>query len=209
MVSAIETLRPGDHAALIYRTRAEQFSTICPFIASGLARKERCLYVANDTSVPLVLSKLSKAGIDTTAAQASGALIVSTKNDTFRKDGAFEPEMMVDDLKEQTVIARKLGFTGFRATGEMTWTLGEPEALDRLIEYECLLHKEFSPFLTGLCQYDETRFSPALLSDIIRIHPKLIANGKMVENPFHSRPEEVLMGSLSHVSVRDLKIIQC
>ena len=39
----MENLRAGDHAALFYRTRAEQFAVIVPFVTIGLERGERCL----------------------------------------------------------------------------------------------------------------------------------------------------------------------
>ena len=203
MVVDVETLRPGDHMDLIYRTRAEQFATICPFIRSGLARRERCLYIANDTSIALVLDKLAKACVDTVAALKNGSLIVATKKDTFQDRGVFEPEKMVTHLRQEVDNALKLGFSGLRATGEMTWTLDAPEALNRLIEYEALLHKRFAKQLTGLCQYDETRFSPEILSEILRIHPKVIVRGRIHENPFLTDADRVVSTALPRVSVND------
>lgn len=121
MEAAIETLRPGDHAAMIYRTRAEQFSVVNPFIQSGLNRGERCQYIASSNSVPLVLEKLSKAGVDVSTAQGRGALVVLSKRETYQKHGIFEPEKMVAELKKEVETALALGFSGLRATGEMTW----------------------------------------------------------------------------------------
>ena len=50
----------------------EPFAVVAPFLRSGLKRGERCLYVANDTSVALVLQKLSRSGIDVLSAQQKG-----------------------------------------------------------------------------------------------------------------------------------------
>jgi len=58
------------------------------------------------------------------------------------------------------------------------------------------LHRNFGPRLTGLCQYDQTRFEPQLLSDVIRIHPKLIANGRVMSNPFQRPLAEIAQGTL-------------
>jgi hypothetical protein len=206
MDGVLETLQPGDHAALIYRTRAEQFLTVAPFIKSGLDRHDRCLYIANDNSIPLIFERFFKFGIDVSAAKEKGALVIATKKDTYQKHGIFEPKQMVAHLRAEVEHALTLGFSGLRATGEMTWALDTPEALARLTEYEALLHQQFSSRLTGLCQYDETRFSTSIISDIIRIHPKLIVRGKLVQNPFLERPETVLAGSLPHVSVSDLLV---
>jgi hypothetical protein len=50
----VEQLRTGDHAALFYRSRAEQFSVALPYIQIGLACNERCLYIAGDNSIRIV-----------------------------------------------------------------------------------------------------------------------------------------------------------
>ena len=204
MDRVLESLQPGDHAALIYRTRAEQFLTTAPFIRSGLERNERCLYIAHDNSIPLVLERFSRFGIDVSAAQEERALVVVTKKETYQKHGIFEPEKMVAELRAEVATTLRMGFSGLRATGEMAWALDTPEALGRLTEYEGILQKEFSSHLTGLCQYDETRFSSLMLSDMIRIHPKLVLRGGVISNPFLESPERVLTGSLPRVSVDDV-----
>lgn len=54
----MENLRAGDHAAFFYRTRAEQFAVIVPFMAIGLKRGERRLCIADDNSVETVAGEL-------------------------------------------------------------------------------------------------------------------------------------------------------
>jgi hypothetical protein len=200
----IEKISPGDHCALFFQTRREQFSWVCPFIASGLRRNERCLYIAYDNSVPLVLSELCKAGIAVTAAQSRGTLRILTKEQSYQKHGIFEPGRMVDDLAAEVERALADGFSGFRATGEMTWAGETLESLVQVRQYEAKLHRAFGPRLTGLCQYDETRFSPSLLSDMIRIHPKIIAKGRIITNRLTRLPEEMLSGFLPEVRLTDL-----
>jgi len=200
----IDQINPGDHCALIFQTRAEQFSWVCPYIASGLRRRERCLYIAYDNSVPHVLKKLAAVGVDISTAQSTGALRILTKEQSYQKHGMFEPLRMIDELAGEVERALADGFTGFRATGEMTWAGETPEALTQVREYEAKLHHSFGPRLTGLCQYDETRFSPSLLSDMIRIHSKIIAKGRIIKNHLQRPPEEMLTGNLQPVSVNDL-----
>lgn len=119
MEGSVEALRPGDHAALIYATRAEQFSVIAPFVKIGLERRERCFYIAHENSIPLVLEKFAQIGVDVAAAQASGALTVATKHETYHKHGLFQPEKMISDLRAEVDKALKSGFSGLRATGEI------------------------------------------------------------------------------------------
>src|SRR5687768_2345944 len=111
---------------------------------------------------------------------------------------------MIEDLKTEVEKALQDGFTGLRASGEMTWALDLPDALAQVREYELELHRHFGPRLTGLCQYDQTRFEPQLLSDVIRIHPKLIANGRIMHNPFHRSPDQLLQSDFPAISVAHL-----
>jgi chemotaxis family two-component system sensor kinase Cph1 len=207
MLSGIETLVPGDHSALIYRTRAEQFASVGPFIRIGLLRRERCLYITNDTSVAVVRERLRQALINVEEAEANGSLKITTKNDTYNKHGSFQPEKMVADLQSELEAARASGYSGLRATGEMTWALAAPDSLQQLIGYEVSLHRNFSPYLTGLCQYDESRFDPCILSDIIRVHPKVIVRGQVLQHKYATAPEKFLSGNLPHVGVKDLVMV--
>ena len=185
MHEIMENLRAGDHAALFYRSRAEQFAIIIPFIAIGLKRGERCLYIAEDNSVAMIINELKNAGVDVDGAMASGALTVSTKHDTYLRHGIFEPGRMTDDLIEEVKKSIRLGYTAFRAAGEMTWALSLPSALAQLSEYETRLHAQFPGQFAGLCQYDERGFNGRVIADMIRIHPIVIARGKLLQNRFH------------------------
>src|SRR5690349_16202735 len=70
----IDQLRMGDLCALFYKTLAEQFRFIIPYLAAGLAANQRCLYIADDTPVALILKKLEAAGVDVEAAKKRGAI---------------------------------------------------------------------------------------------------------------------------------------
>jgi len=187
MYEIMERLRAGDHAALFYRSRAEQLAIVVPFIAIGLKRGERCLYIADDNCVATIINELEKSGVDVDGAQKSGALTVSTKHHTYLRHGIFEPAKMTADLVEQVQESIRLGYTAFRATGEMTWALSLSSALAQLSDYETKLHAAFPNQFVGMCQYDERGFSERVIADMIRIHPVVIARGRLIENRFHQR----------------------
>ncbi len=185
MHEIMENLHAGDHAALFYKTREEQFAAIVPFIAIGLKRRERCLYIADDNSVAMVIDELEKGGVDVEGAQKSGALTISTKHHTYLRHGIFEPSRMTEDLANEVTESMRLGYTAFRAAGEMTWALTLPSALAQLSDYEVRLHETFPRQFVGLCQYNERGFSDQVIADMIRIHPVVVARGKLLQNRFH------------------------
>lgn len=185
MYKIMENLRAGDHAAFFYRSRAEQFAVIVPFIAIGLQRGERCLYIADDNSIAMMMDEFEKGGLNVESALKSGALTIATKNETYLRHGIFEPARMTADLAHEVKESMRMGYTAFRAAGEMTWALPLASALSQLSDYEIRLHAEFPEQFVGLCQYDERGFNERIIADMIRIHPVVIARGKLTQNRFH------------------------
>jgi hypothetical protein len=123
-------------------------------------------------------------------AQATGALSVVTKQETYMRHGVFEPVRMIADLQQEVSESLRRGYTAFRATGEMSWALPLPSALARLTEYELDLHEQYPGAFMGLCQYNETSFSNRIISDMVRIHPKVIARGKLFNNALYA-PKQI------------------
>jgi hypothetical protein len=170
---------------MFYRNRAEQFSIAVPYIQIGLERRERCLYIADDNSPRAIIAALEEAGVDTSAAISRGALTITTKHDTYLHCGEFDPQQMIANLDKEVRQALAKGYAGLRGTGEMTWALTLPAALARLNEYESELEVSFPEKFIGLCQYNENGFEPAMISDVLRTHAKVIARGRLFENPHY------------------------
>ncbi|MBI4495199.1 MAG: MEDS domain-containing protein [Chloroflexi bacterium] len=189
----IGDLRQGDHLCLIYEEPAEQMAAVIPFVQDGLARGERCVYIADDRTVDEVHSALEAVGVDVPGLSARGALALLTKRDAYLRSGSFDPEAMIAFLRQAVADALEAGFTGLRATGEMTWALGHEVGCDRLIEYEALLN-DFFPGSRALaiCQYNRRRFLPAIVHDVLRTHPIAILGDQVCPNPRYEPPRLVL-----------------
>jgi hypothetical protein len=180
MFEVISQLHLGDHAALFYQSKADQLACALPYIAIGLQRNERCVYIAVDNSIPEIAMGLQKLGVDVAAAQAKGALTICTKNESYLRFGPFEPEIMVDHFHSEADRAVQDGFTGLRAAGEMSWALDLPSAMAGLIKYEENLLARWPGRLTGLCQYDETRFPRHIIDQMIRLHSIIVRGGRII-----------------------------
>lgn len=187
----VDELQMGEHAALFYRTKTEQLSFALPFVVAGLKRNERCIYIAVDNSVLDILRRLDQLGVDTARVQREGALQVVTKNETYLRHGAFEPEKMVDDFHKEAERALEEGFTGLRATGEMSWALDLPSTLPRLLRYEEALYERWPAHLLGLCQYDESRFPEAIIEKMEQMHKVYVRNGRIIRKSLVGESELV------------------
>jgi hypothetical protein len=68
--------RQGEHRCLIYETAAEQMAAIVPFVKEGLARKERCIYIADDHTSDKIATALAAAGVNVSHERERGALML-------------------------------------------------------------------------------------------------------------------------------------
>ena len=180
----------NDHFALIYETQREQFDAAVPFVEQGLERGEQVLYIADENSEEAVVEAMRERGVDVDAALATGALTVSTKRDTYLRDGAFDPDAVAayfaDAIDEATEA-----YEGLRVAGEMTWVFGNDPEMANLVEYEAKVN-ELLPDedCIALCQYNRERFPAEVIRDVVRTHPHLIYDSTVCQNFYYTPPEE-------------------
>ncbi len=180
-----EALGLGDHVAFFFRSNDERLAFVIPYIVTGLRNNERCVYIADENTVPHILAEFKWAGVDIAKSTASGALSVVTKHDTYLRHGIFEPERMIADLDHDVRYALQNGFAGLRVTGEMSWALDLPFALSRLCDYERELCRRWPTQLAGLCQYNETRFAADVVQRMIGCHCVAVRDGKIIRHHTH------------------------
>src|SRR3989339_120023 len=194
LLQAIEHIQVHDHLCLIYRNKKEQFSAVIPFMRIGLERGEKCVYIADEHSAKEIFTAMQEGGIPVQKYRKSGALSVITKTESYLKKGYFDPDEMIQYLKESTELALKQGYTALRATGEMTWIFGGEPGTDRLIEYESKLNT-FLPThpCLAICQYNKIRFSPEVLMDVIQTHPLVIVGEHVCRNAYYIPPTKALL----------------
>ncbi len=193
LLEAIQLLDVHDHLCLIYETQEEQFSAVIPFIHIGLERGEKCIYIVDENTAEAVLHTMENYGIDVGSATASGQLIIANKKTAYLLHGFFDPDLMIQFLKENTELALKEGYTALRATGEMTWMLGGEPGVERLMEYEAKLNYFFPEYKAlAICQYNVNKFHPEILKEVIETHPKVVVGGWVCKNFYYVPPDEFL-----------------
>jgi len=193
LIAALEQLGPRDHFCSIYESPEEHYAVAIPFIRIGLDRGEKCIYIADDGMVGDVRQAMQSERIDVDAAIASGALILSTKEQAYLEHGSFHPDWMFTFWKEATQLALSEGFSALRATGETEWVLRGGRGLERWMEYESrLTHTLSENECSALCQYNRRLFPPELILDVIRTHPTVVYRGTVCRNLYYVPPDEFL-----------------
>ena len=212
LVNAPERIDVHDHLCLIYESLEEQLAAVIPFFKKGLKSNEQCVYIADDNTAQTVLDAMRTEGIEVGSAIISGALKVISKRDSYLKEGYFDPDSMIQFLKEAVDSAKKAGFRALRFTGEMTQALGNDPGDERLIEYEAKLNYfVHENDVLIICQYNRKRFSPEVIINVIRTHPLVIYGSLVCENFYYVPPDEFLGPKNRQISMeveRLLKNIQ-
>jgi len=193
LIAALEQLGPHEHFCSIYESPEEHYAVAIPFIRIGLARGEKCIYIADDGTIGDVRQAMHSEGIDVDRALASNALVLATKEQAYLEHGSFHPDWMFTFWKEATEVAMEEGFSAVRATGETEWVLRGGRGLERWMEYESkLTHTLLESNCSALCQYNRRLFPPELILDVIRTHPVVVYRGTVCRNLYYVPPDEFL-----------------
>lgn len=202
----IEKLKPGDHLCCIYETDKEHKSIITPYIRFGLENNEKVFYIVDSRTSETVLDYLRDDGIDVNPYLESGQLAILTINESYMKEGIFDPDGMIDMLSQETEKALKEDFDALRVTGEMSWALRGLPGSERLIEYEAKLNQFFQDNkCLAICQYDTRVFDPEILIDILETHPIAVIGTEIYDNFYYVPAEEFLAGKLPEVTLKHWK----
>ena len=185
-MSAVEDLKPGDHLCHLYKTEEEHRAILTPFLRRGLERGEKVLVILDERPVEAILDYLRADGLDPRPYLDRGQLVFLTSDETYLRDGTFDPDRMIASLKEETDRALAEGYTALRVTGEMTWALRGLPGCERLVEYEVKLRKFFpGSRCLAICQYDQRRFPPDLLLDVLHVHSIVALGTEVYDNLYY------------------------
>lgn len=190
---AIAELKPGDHLCCLYENEDEHRALLTPYLRQGLERGEKVIYIVDARTAQVVLEYLRDGGVDVTPFMESGQLGILSADESYMREGVFDPDGMISLLKVETEQALAEGYPALRATGEMSWALRGLPGADRLIEYEAKLNR-FIPdhrFL-AICQYDRRRFPSDVLLDVLATHPVAVVGTELYDNFYYIPPDEFL-----------------
>jgi PAS domain S-box-containing protein len=190
-------LAPGLHLCCLYETEEEHRAVLTPYLRQGLEKGEKLVYIADAHTREAVLQYLTDDGFEPGAFVTGGQLVFTTPEETYLREGSFDPDKMITFLGSATDLAVAEGYPAFRVTGEMTWALRGAPGSDRLIEYESKLNDFFpGSKCLAICQYDRRRFEPPVLLDVLSTHPTVVVGTEVYDNFYYTPPAEFLRRDL-------------
>jgi MEDS: MEthanogen/methylotroph, DcmR Sensory domain len=195
------------HVCAFFRSRAEEYRVLLPFIQDGFERGEKAVHTVDPERRADHLGRLESAGIATIAARQAGQLEMRSWSDTHLREGRFDQDKTLALFQGIAEEAKQQGFPLIRFITHMEWALQNKPGVNDLLEYEAKannawLHQK-GPVNPVICTYDLSKFGGAIIVDIMRTHPMIIIGGILQENPFFIPPDEFLRELRARSSVQN------
>lgn len=183
-----DLIKPGDHLCSFYETKLEQFQIVLPFLATGLAKGEKCLYIADENTAAEIKAGLFMHGVDMERYLRSSQLKIITAKESYLRLGRFDPDAMISFLTLAVREAVKEGYQCLRVAAEASWTMRELSNLDVFIKYEAMVDAVIKGLPTKiLCQYNVKMFLGSIVVKVLKSHPRVLMGLDLYENPFHKQ----------------------
>ncbi|MBK7578908.1 MAG: MEDS domain-containing protein [Myxococcales bacterium] len=183
----------GAHVCQLFTDDEERQNAVLAFLLSGLRATERVSCFSDKTSEERVAEFLDDHDISYAERKASGAISLAPAGGVYFEDGRFDPDRMLLVLTAFHDDAVRDGYVASRVIGEMSPEIQQMPGGSRLLEYESrvsVLLRTHS--VTTVCQYDARGFDGAMILDILKVHPLMVVQGSVVNNPFFITPETYL-----------------
>lgn len=183
----------GTHMCLVFTDEQERIDSMLKFLLSGLQSDERVACFSERVTEDEVRHFFKENNISYDERKSASAISISGTSEVYFHENKFDPERMLATIAQYYDDSKTMGFSASRVIGEMVPEVEKIEGGDRLLEYESritMLLRE-KP-ITAVCQYDANLFDGATIMEVLKVHPQMIVNGEVVNNPFFIEPEEYL-----------------
>ena len=181
------------HQCLIYQgDPSRHLAGLALLIRRKLADNYRCLYLNSPDMIAGIRSYLMSSGLNVSEAVLQKRLILSSDRDHL-VNGKFDPERMLDLLKQAFDSALKDGHAGLWASGDMSREFGSAQDFGALVRYERALEEFFQahPTMCGVCQYHADVLPAEVAEQGRALHRGLYVNETLSRlNPRYLAPSD-------------------
>jgi hypothetical protein len=188
-------LQPGEHLCGLYAGVQQRDEILLPFLRAGLESGDKCICIIDGTESSAIVAALGPLGTESTPAGAK-RLDVMRAADVILRSGRFSAGETIATWKAAVSEVMYLGQFGcIRAV--QVWSQRDvgPDTSE-LLHLEAGM-RHYLPLYPQvmLCLYDLEHFGAELVSSVIKLHPKVLVSGMIVENPFYLTSDEISLTS--------------
>jgi AcrR family transcriptional regulator len=199
-----DDLRHQRHVCALVDGAADAEATLVPLVLDGVALHERAVHLVDGRHRDQHIESLHNAGLDTDSALDDGSLRVYAWDESYLRDGRFDPARMTAYIRETLAEGRALGFSRTRLIGFMEWALEDAPGVNGILDYEARLQVALRllPDLV-ICVYDIRRHPQSILLETTMAHPSALIGGVLRSGGGErAAPRERILGAASELFTR-------
>jgi hypothetical protein len=176
----LQSLETGNHLISIYETEAEQMATLAPFLALGIARGAKTVFVTHDVDPALIFGRLSARSLPVERLVSRGQLVALRSDETYLKGGFFSVGRAMHDLVHLVEQTRREGWPFLCLAGEANWALCRLPGVEKLWRYEAEVHAYIAQSdCMALCQYNLDTFGKGFQRRVVDCHSHMAAGTQL------------------------------
>ncbi|MCG8467616.1 MAG: MEDS domain-containing protein [Gemmatimonadetes bacterium] len=179
---------PGDHVIALMSSRRD-VDVLAPYLRHVAPTTQPGVIVAGPGQRAEAFEAVESAALDipSAALYAHDPLIMGMN------DGWFDSEQFLARTKTEVDRLIDRGATRVYHCGVMRWIIDAAVPDDECIYLEARINQQIEgSCMSGFCVYDVRYIGSHLLVQLLRTHPKVMLDDRIVENPFYERPERVI-----------------
>ncbi|MGY1824029.1 MEDS domain-containing protein [Geodermatophilus sp. SYSU D00079] len=169
-----DAVGPADHLCWVYDDAESLPAAAGRFLAGGLARGERLVFVGSDDDVARLRRSPGPLG-PLGDLLADGTLVLLPLGQAYAGDGGFAPEQQLDFYDTLTRQALAEGHTGLRVVAELTPLAADPTRHAELVRWEHLADDFMAAGsgMSAMCAYRRDALPAGALADVAGVHPQV------------------------------------
>jgi hypothetical protein len=186
---------PGDHICAFYRGRAERHQLMVSFLREGVRAGDKCICISSAGERAHLGAAVTKDAPEANASQ----LQMEDFDSTYLRSGSFTGQNMLAFWGQwASEVFERDRWPFARGVTDMSWLdglVGSP-VVDDLLDYEVQATRFARSYpQVALCLYDLELFGGNLIFPVMKVHPKVLFSGILLENPYYLDPDEVPIGA--------------
>ena len=181
-----QAINVGAHVCAMHQSPDAVLGVLASTFAAGIARGERCVLVAPESSATEVRRLLGEEGVDVESVESKDLLFLTDRDPLLANGGTeFDPDHLLNAIKGLFMATVEAGYKGLRLSADVPWLTRDVPGGERAMEFESkadeLVNVPGVPLL-AICQYRLGDLDPEDSLAILERHPLTLVGGRIHQN---------------------------
>jgi hypothetical protein len=180
----------GRHICQVFTTGEERLAALFDFIRTGLRLGEQTCCITQKPTDEILDEFLADFGLSLNGVKSTGQFHSGINRDFYLAGGGFDQRRVLGQWETMFAQARARSAAGLCAVAEVLADLSYLKGGTQLTIYETQLEEwmQRRP-VTIVCQYDARAFDACTIMNVLKVHPLVLANGRVAASPFYTAAE--------------------